>query len=508
MSWKDRDGVWQTTLRKQMRNATLQVAACAVVASGIITLILVGAVRTIGAVTRQIGGGGSFDWGFFWSASFGPAFFLLAPLVAIGWMRRRTNRILSLVPAHDGRVCPRCAQVLIEAEPRHRCERCGRTFADAELVEFWEQSVSAPKSAGATRAWQVTPSAPVAKPRRRRLRSMLTGLPLMIGLVIVFWLLDWRGLAIGCFIGGVLMYPVFAGVAKTIQYRRLGTERCAKCGHLKPPDRAASRVCTECGTDWSSPGGTVRDAKMTRRARGWAAFSVAAIAFVLFVMVAIPWSGRLPASVIRALPTSIVLDKVARSSFAPNWWAELNQRPLTARQHAKLCDRLIEARRRGLCSRQGREWMMQQIIDGTLDDEITAAFLGADEVELDGPRKLARGERGIVRARVPESVRIDLKAVVVVFVGGFRVDGERRTAPLGRPHSGFHVHRGKGAPLAIECEGTGASQTVEFTAWVVCAPMSVTSRAVEWNDDGTPVIPSDAHWSTRVDRELVIPADR
>lgn len=193
-------------------------------------------------------------------------YFLLTPLVAWHCLvdAQRLRRLVSLLPACEGRVCPKCHAELPAQPEAENCAHCRIPYTISRVHEFWERSAGPehlrmrwPPDDGRRRLQAV-----------QRFTAWRKAHPLLFNLIAPTVA---TGLVFGSFLGAFREFvialisaaayaPFFAAVAAGAYFRQrrvreaAGTRRCAKCGYQQPPNGAVGQRCPECGARWDLPG--------------------------------------------------------------------------------------------------------------------------------------------------------------------------------------------------------------------------------------------------------------
>jgi len=381
--WSDS---WYRAQRKRVRNAVARLVVCVIPVAAI---VLIGNSAPLLIISILVGMG------------------IMTIVVALQGRRAlRERRVLRVVPATDGRLCPRCYRPLDGL----RCERCATEHTAEAVRDHWEQyphhtATDHPSQRGGTRLWRAIQSKPSI------------GLALVVAMWIVLGVV-WALVMRDSVIVSMIRFSNMLFMALGILLLRLGVKRyvgnamhCAGCGYEQAAGGGAK--CPECGSEWGRAGGLIRGRVV--RSRGLVVAGLALFMLYPATMFVDVTPGRLAS----LTPTWLLMEQVegrqsagyssytlwpvlaarnlsatqddtltwmlireitvAPRGFVTAEWAMLSLRTLSSEQHRGLLTGLIEKRTgHGYLTADDHAWLEQQTLSGTipadLTDRVTAAL--------------------------------------------------------------------------------------------------------------------------------------
>lgn len=337
--------------------------------------------------------------------------FLLVPLLVLAKHYRTERAILRLVPTHDGLICPRCRRAL-EAM---RCRCCSTNHVAQTVRDYWEQYPYGPSER--------------QRPGRRVVMAVVVAAVAVFGL----WLVLMRGSPVVALVRCAPFLVAVAGIMllrHSIRRRADNSRYCGKCGYERVGE--AGPRCSECGSDWTQPGGLVRGGRAgLASAVMWMGVALV-LAYVAVPLVKTVMGDRLVRSM---TPTWYVFEQVEanqrRGAGSGELWGELAARPLDAARREKLVELLVaeilaaprgsgstewnavrsfsmtadqELRlfeglvqkqdRLGQLSLDDRRWLAEMIEAGTIPDELAKRYDGGQTPANDQPPPPSGGVNG------------------------------------------------------------------------------------------------------------------
>lgn len=480
------------TVPKRLKFRWLALAGSLVVAPWIVMYAVLSAyvgAPTLGSVT-------------IWSCAYTV---VLGVAVVLGRrVRRSVLRGLALSRERDGLVCPRCHGRPAIAPGEPKC--CGRAPTDWSHDDYreWWRSV-------ATGA--VAPHA-LAGPRREGWRAFVPGIgALAMGLAgVLFGALPGGAWDTVSVIEAVLPFA-FWGYGMDLFGRGVGGWRpgrtaCAACGYLKVPG-TTSRLCPECGANWSLQGGT----RLERgpKDRRFIAAGIACYLIGLALMLT-PFFGVV--SPLRRLQSTSALIAAATTPgvMARNTndaaWTELNRRTLTPAEERLLFHAVLDQRRhRAFMFGPPAVFVSTYLTAGNANDEDIRRYRREPFTpRLVHPSTGRVGEEIVVVLEGERHEEFLPPAVgVTIHRGWIRFEDE----PEPPPHGGsgawtLEIGQRKALPeLRLRSDRAGERRFIA-RYWFVARSYGHLAKPIEWNEDGTPVLPTDALWAEPIDLEGTI----
>ena len=440
----------------------------------------------------------------------GLALLLAASVVGIVRLRHRERAIERLLveqASRDSQVCPWCGGTPTVTPTRTPattpcCRRAPKSWTAADYRAWWGLVAASGRNAGA-----------VAWPRGDQLLSVLgRWLP---GTQTLFW----TGLAmlpasdatpLDPIVLALLLGPkVLIGYGLDLAGRSTisvltGPRVCSRCSYPCVGEPRPQR-CPECGQSWLLATGTKAGSRQVDRPLLTAGMSIlVAGALLQFAQLSAP-VGRWLRSI---QPTSSLLRVAAANGpgtmvDSDAAWAELAKRTLSPAEESLLFDQLLVVRRQSAFMSPSAKTWAQGYLARNLGsaEQLRRWRTESFEVTLEAPSSVRVGEQ--VRLRVTGTHHEELlpPAVgVTVHLGGVRTEGGVLLAPGGgRGFWSLEISQRKTVPeidLVFREPGT---HELRVRLWLVARSYGYLTNPIEWNEDGTPVLPADALWAEPVD---------
>jgi len=438
---------------------------------------------------------------------------------ALAWRAiRRERRLATLIPRHEAFVCRYCLTALTGLVDAGQCPKCAKSYDRRMLTDFWEQYPRSGHPAFPTIGQRVSwlPHAWLARFGENRPTLALL-LPVLIysalcGLGMSAFVAFSSESALLALIRHASTFSICAmytltGVGGALIQRyfmRLGkTRHCAKCGYQQAPSGPVGVLCPECGAPWTAPGGTVVGQRCGRPWMLWSGILLFAVGVLAICGPLLRVTNPLAA----LCPTSVLLHIAGTDDpLESNWaWAQLGSRQLTAKQKESLAESLLQVRLK-------RRWLNQPA------GQWFAARIAANELPKD---LVQRYYREALRAglRVPATVRAGQEFRVVLecdhcrnwgtmltaqesvyFAGFFAGPNDSPVKRLTKPVYASLLDHPDYRPEAdlVAPEEPGPLE-IGAVFWFVVGPHLDVMRPIQWQPDGTPVIPSTAEWAERIE---------
>jgi hypothetical protein len=356
----------------------------------------------------------------------------------------------------------------------------------------------------------------IALTSRPRFASRLVGMMLMSGwawppLALMFWLARDITFMLGIpILVTVALLLVAMSIVAAGYFCRVGDEQmCAACGY---ECRTSSERCSECGSYWRRPKGLIRGHRVAHRSAIVVGVIVVLIGFLGLGPTRFGF-GRL---FLQLMPENVRVRMVTtgHQSLRSGPLADLLAGSISPENELLLASRLLDQRlveEWGL-ARIGNTWLERKVIAGGLTAELRERFFAELlDMWLVGPDCVSAGEEFCPRMESESrDPTVGSLLNVQVYQAGVSMDGgatfEARGAIFQRfstsnaSHHRSHCFRGENLPphlrgVSIDAPG---DYDVVVRVWLAVVPVAAVPPSVEWNDDGTPVLPPGALWTKEV----------
>jgi hypothetical protein len=289
--------------------------------------------------------------------------------------------------------------------------------------------------------------------------------------------------------------------------RRVGESlHCPKCeyeyAYAEPAD--APLRCPECGAHW------IGLLKKGRRVRSPRMMTAGIVVCTLGLLIASPVFYM--RSLAPQLPTGVLCASVyvnPGSSFGA--WEELAKRPLSEGWIRRLAAMAIERRARMSFDLGTNGWFEAMVGAGKMPDDLARQWYHAGwRAELDVPARVKLGDGITAKIRVFHAAGGSSMCLGVMF-GGYEAGDS--TTPIGRREKtewaheldpqNFEGHRD--AFVQTLTAGHAGALRVRATYWLVYLPSFM--EQLHWQEDGTPLPPTNALWFEKVVVEKAVRVD-
>lgn len=463
---------------------------------------------------------------------------LILPLFLLWWLvvsirgTRRALRVFRRVPARDGAVCWNCLDDLepgVSESRRLRCQRCELNTGREQARTYWEQTHIAPLWAMHWRArhggrrrrrWRTLLVAFAHRtrdrPRLRQVVIFLLGLVPTLVITFIMGLFIGRTLAIAIF--GIILLSGIVGLAvnPTARSKRGapmsaagGVERrCAGCGYDIALLSDLPERCPECGASFELVGAVRMVARQERvfskkrMVLSFTAFGLFCLAPTFLLLTGSAW-------IMRPLPTGVLTSFLGETLLGDAAVKELQRRSLTVDQQRTLIERALELRGRDdMSAYEARKALDPFVLAGTMPGDLLsrylvdgATFTVAGPDAWDGQRPLR------LLLEVDDRSGSGVAPGIGVLFGGWTIDGATAPGPAGVPGSVIHplllVDRSRRMAASYElapplelgrapelASRRGTERIVaQAKVWLILTPGTLGGTIVQWNPDGTPILP-------------------
>jgi hypothetical protein len=300
-------------------------------------------------------------------------------------------------------------------------------------------------------------------------------------------------------------------IARAGARRNVGDEQtCSGCGY---ECRTSSDRCSECGSLWREPGGLTRGRRVVQPT----AIVVGVLIALIGVVGMFPTRFSIEGLSFKLMPESV---RIRWASTGAKWSSEDRLKDVLAGKLSpenelllatSLLDQRIEEQ--GL-SATATVWLEKKVLAGGLPEPIRERFFDEMvEFWLEGPDEVVAGRlfRPIIASRDRFEGRGSVLDVRVLLAGvstdgGKTFNGGCSSALHPYYASNVRYYRGKrsgpysslGNCVPNVLIDTPGDHEIVVRMWVVVVPRPTTMKKVEWNDDGTPVLPPNAVWTKEV----------
>jgi hypothetical protein len=323
------------------------------------------------------------------------------------------------------------------------------------------------------------------------------------------------GLADDVFESLIFMLPfILPPVALLIGFNLIFSSRkrvgdavhCAKCEYLLSPDPDAYEYCPECGSNVTQHGATLHGTRRHRPARIWAGGALLVVSISFF-----PATFNL-VNVTPYMPTGFLSWYATRwqPGFSRAAWSELAIRPLTAEQREDIAGRLIDLRTRRWLDLPAMQWLDAEVAQAAISDKLIERYYAdAYRFRLNMPTEVDRGERLTLQivSDVNEPAWLGLRPYLVydeLVVNGEVAPPPDRTKArvllgMNPDRSGLmpaYCYTGFWYDTSHECWPSG-TYDFEVSFWIMYLPTQGGGYEIDWNEDGTPILPDGCEWAKR-----------
>lgn len=429
------------------------------------------------------------------------------PIAVAAHVNRKVLRGLALSRERDGLVCPRChGRPAIAPGQPPCCRHAPPDWSHDDYRQWWRSIAT-----GA-----VPPlTMPVVAPRREGWRAFAPGFGVLtmgsVGLLT-------RALPGGAWdsvsiIEAILPFAVW-GYGMDLFGRgvggwRPGRSACAACGYLKVPG-TTSRLCPECGANWTLQGGT----RLERGPKDPRYVTAGIVCYLIgFAIMLMPMIFGGPSVLRRFQSTNGLIYAATAGGIVGGTvnnaaWTELNRRTLTPAEDRRLFHAVLDQRRRrAFMLGPPALFVSTYLASGNANDEdILRHRREAFTPRLAHPATARVGEEVVVAFGGTRHEEFLPPAVgVTIHRGWIRFEDE----PEPPPHGGsgawtLEIGQRKALPeLRLRSDRAGERRFIA-RYWFVARSYGHLAKPIEWNEDGTPVLPTDALWAEPIDLEGTI----
>lgn len=305
-----------------------------------------------------------------------------------------------------------------------------------------------------------------------------------------------------------VLYTSFLGTGTTVW--NLGKKRrdpdaqfCKECGYQKVA--GVSPRCPECGTDWN-------DLRNLAAGRKDFRMQSIGIAFGLIGALALTSSmsiGRL----YPLLPDSTLITLATYNTDSYDLWKEIENRNLSGRHTIDLLEHCLDHRlQSGRFDWREDDFVQDNVGDPTLPQHLIDRYYRESfSLQIHAPRPTAKWQKTDICLTI-ERARLVTADVGYLFFGGYLLGNSdtpvhRLDQPIRLRSRPRHSRDDPSLEHATSFKKLLTPDTavpIKANAWLVIFPARQTSLTIEWNPDGTPVIPPNAIWHGRVELETTI----
>ena len=214
----------------------------------------------------------------------------------------------------------------------------------------------------------------------------------------------------------------------------------------------------------------------------------------------------------RTLSNDALIDRVIESrSLTRAEWNEITGRPLTTQQTQRLAEYLIEHELKNRWLFEVPTWLDAQAKAGLISQQTIHRWI---ERRLEAQIKMP--ERVVLGKSFSLSLQLDMASAVYafppapdvfVYVGGFYFGSSQQ--PIGRVD---HEYPASGLLYWLdELSGSHTPDqpgplTIRFVHWIITRAPRNTNQLdpIQWQDDGSPLLPPDTTWSKRIEIKKTI----
>ncbi|HRP62345.1 MAG TPA: hypothetical protein PK400_03545 [Phycisphaerales bacterium] len=447
---------------------------------------------------------------------------LIAALFSVRSFRRMVQ-LKRDVLATDGRVCPWCRAMMAEPDEDDMvmCAKCNVSMPSANIRQYWAdfslnhlQAIiwheeHHPRSGRWLRKWINSTKSPANSGRFRWPWAVLGILPVLLITGMVWWM---TGNPYFTMIFGTLVIAMSVGGSYLAWRFQPGQDKqryCASCDYQLAPTEVVSDRCPECAAVWTAPGAVYSGKRFDHRK-----FTAMNVGMTLMMFFIIFGMGPLWTTARISSDAKLMSKVVTGRGFLFDEWTELNARTLSPEQTVELARGLMDRReKRATLERNAYDWLFMRIAAGELPQELAdEVYSGIIKSNVIAPQRARVGEEIVIGFENVNRFQDPLTGVpqpAALFSGYFVGDDP---TPHGRasnvqPIVGFGTriishgqtqmgYDGMSAKLTIVPERAGPLK-IQVRYWLVGVAMAAggMSQPIQWNDDGTPVLPAGTAWA-------------
>lgn len=471
------------------RRPSIWIAAIALVAAALPLVIIVVVLAYVGPT--------GFPMGPFAFAIGGPLLVVIPVMVFALRKSKWAVRGLVLSRERDGLVCPHChGRPATSANEVACCRKAPRDWSEDDYRAWWQSMAKGDAHAVSL------PTNDESRLHRWRpgIMTLTFGSLGLVTRVIPYSTWDVVTIIESCGPWILMGYGSDLG-SRGFGGWRAGRVVCAACGYPRHAGTTAFR-CSECGNDWTRRLGV----KLERRKQPrLIAAGIAAMLLGLLFMVQVGFFGS---AWLRRMQTTSGLIRAATDSSPGGFasrngaWTELNRRQLSPAEQTRLFHAILDHRLRSLAVFGQPNLFVNAFLASGL---ATEADLRRLRVESFTPRL----DHSAI-AEVGEPITITVGGQrheeflppahgVAVYLGGAWFDGESAPSAGGRGHWTLEIHQGKDQPVVELRSSSAGKRAFTVRLWLVARRFGLLQNPIDWNSDGTPVLPPDGLWAEPVD---------